>query len=113
MGGQRRYPATALLLAVALVVGLASPVAAASATVVPTPMPTGATESLLRAMACTGKNNCFAGGFATVSGVKSRFVVRWNGTAWAIVNTPLPLGTTVALAAATGDARPTTRATAR
>jgi len=92
--GRHPLPGLSLFIALALVVGLASPVAAADATVVPTPLPTGATASVLRTVACTSATNCFAGGDATVAGVKSRFVLRWNGTAWSIVTTPAPPGTT-------------------
>jgi len=68
------------------------------------PNPTGATISQLAGVSCTSATNCVAVGRYTTStspsaadtGPFETLVEQWNGTAWSIVPTPNPAGSTFA-----------------
>jgi hypothetical protein len=59
-------------------------------TVQVTPMPSGATNTVLERVACTSANSCTAVGWYT----GGTLVEHWNGTAWKIRPTPNPTGAT-------------------
>ncbi len=56
--------------------------------IIPSPNPTGATDSALNDVSCTSITNCFAVG----TGGVGTLVERWDGTSWAIVPSPNPTG---------------------
>jgi hypothetical protein len=56
-----------------------------------TPNPTGSTSSSLSGVSCTSTTACTAVGSANIEGKEfPALVERWNGTAWAIQETPSP-----------------------
>ena len=60
-----------------------------------TPVPTGATLTSLEDVDCAGTSACWAVGRFSANGVGiRRFVLQWNGSAWAIASTPLPTANT-------------------
>jgi hypothetical protein len=62
--------------------------------IVASPNPAGAANSALFGVACTSTTSCFAVGSAN-SGITPRTLVeRWNGSAWSIVASPSPAGST-------------------
>ena len=63
-------------------------------TVIPSPNPTGAKNSHLKAVSCTGAKNCLAvGRSAKTKTSGAALVERWNGTKWSIIATPNPTRT--------------------
>lgn len=68
-------------------------------TPVTTALPSGTTSSDLHDVTCTGASACWAvGGFVGAAGPR-RLILRWNGTSWTVVTTPLPSGSTDSFAA--------------
>gem|GEM_PF-791275 len=59
------------------------------------PSPAGATASELTGVACVSAISCTAVGDYTLSGVKKTLAMSWNGSAWSVVATPAPGGSTV------------------
>src|SRR5438477_6019091 len=53
-----------------------------------TPVPAGGGEFF--AASCPSATSCLAVGLSEEPGPTYRFVERWNGTTWSIVNTPGP-----------------------
>jgi hypothetical protein len=63
-------------------------------TVIPSPNPTGAKNSHLNAVSCTGAKNCLAvGRSAKTKTSGAALVERWNGAKWSIIATPNPTRT--------------------
>jgi hypothetical protein len=59
----------------------------------PTPDPAGATGSYLTGVSCGSATTCMAVGYyLDSSGNRQPLAEHWDGTAWAIQTTPLPLG---------------------
>jgi hypothetical protein len=56
-----------------------------------TPIPTGATATVLNGVSCTAATACSAVGFS-LSGASATLAMRWNGTSWALQTTPNPAG---------------------
>jgi hypothetical protein len=65
--------------------------------VVASPNPAGATSTLLTDIDCVSATSCFAVGYTAGPHADWTYVERWNGTAWSIVSSPTPPGTTAAL----------------
>jgi hypothetical protein len=65
--------------------------------VVPNPNPDGATATRLIDIDCISETSCFAVGETAGPHADWTFVERWNGTAWSIVPSPTPPGTTASL----------------
>jgi hypothetical protein len=64
-------------------------------TIQPTPNPTGAMSSDLRAVSCTAASACTAVGASTSgAGKEVMLAERWNGKNWTIQHTPNPTGAT-------------------
>lgn len=61
------------------------------------PLPTGTTQSSAEGVTCSSATACWIVGVAVVSGAARRLVLRWNGSAWSLVPTALPTGTTASL----------------
>jgi hypothetical protein len=62
--------------------------------IVTTPNPSGSLYTYLFGVSCSSSANCFASGYYSTSGGHKSLVERWNGTAWSIVGTPNPTGST-------------------
>jgi hypothetical protein len=63
--------------------------------IVDTPSPAGPTGSVLYGISCTGATACTAvGARLTETGYYITLVEHWDGTAWSIVDTPNPVGST-------------------
>jgi hypothetical protein len=61
--------------------------------VLPTPIPTGATDSALTGVSCTTAGACAAVGYYTnASGVNMTLVEGWDGSAWSIQTSANPTG---------------------
>jgi RHS repeat-associated protein len=58
------------------------------------PFPVGATASQFSAVACLSTSFCRAAGSYTESGTTKTMVMNWDGSAWSIVTTPNPSGST-------------------
>ncbi|MFM8237650.1 MAG: hypothetical protein ACKOBG_07840 [Actinomycetota bacterium] len=58
-----------------------------------TPLPGDAIGGYLTGVTCAGPADCWAVGLDNLYSGPRRSMLRWNGTAWSIVNTTLPLGT--------------------
>jgi hypothetical protein len=68
---------------------------AGSWTVEPTPTPSGATSSELDGIACPAPTQCIAvGTYRDATNNSLTLAGRWNGTAWSILPTPNPTGST-------------------
>ncbi len=59
--------------------------------IMPSPNPSGATNSVLNAVSCTNADNCIAVGNS--ESPDETLVEAWNGTSWSIVPSPNPTGT--------------------
>jgi hypothetical protein len=58
-----------------------------------TPNPSGAIDSALSAINCTGVANCMAvGSYTTTALLTYPLTMRWDGTSWKTVPTPTPVG---------------------
>jgi hypothetical protein len=56
-----------------------------------TPLPTGATETVLDGVSCSGESACTAvGSYKGSEGIYHPLVERWNGTAWSLQSAPNP-----------------------
>lgn len=60
--------------------------------IVPTPNPAGASSAQLTQVSCTAATACTAVGYYTHEGSTLTLVERWNGTEWAIQESPNPSG---------------------
>lgn len=60
--------------------------------VIPTPLPAGTRDSELRAVTCSAADECWAVGRFEGTHGAGRLVLRWDGTRWSVVRTPLPVG---------------------
>jgi hypothetical protein len=57
------------------------------------PIPAGAKASTLGSLSCASSTLCIAAGYSTnSSGLWMLLIEKWNGTTWAIQETPLPTG---------------------
>lgn len=77
--------------AVAILLGAVPAAAASGWSITPSANPTGAQQSYLDGVACTGPTSvhCFAvGSYVTVQGVVRTLIERWNGSSWTIVASP-------------------------
>jgi hypothetical protein len=61
--------------------------------IVPTPNPSGATDSNLDGVSCTSASACIAVGQSFNGTTDEMLAEHWNGTTWAITPTPSPSGT--------------------
>jgi hypothetical protein len=63
-------------------------------TVTSTPTPAGASASELVDVDCSTTVSCTAVGSFILSGAKKPLAMKWNGTSWSILTTPVPVGAT-------------------
>lgn len=61
--------------------------------IIPMPIPAGATDAELHGLSCTGKSSCVAAGSATVGGKAEPLVSRLNAAGWHPRTLPAPPGT--------------------
>src|SRR6476620_4568395 len=63
--------------------------------VMASPNPAGASDSLLTGVSCPSPTSCYAVGWSTDSSLDEKTLVEhWNGTSWSIVTSPNPAGST-------------------
>ncbi|MDQ1448378.1 MAG: hypothetical protein QOC79_1349, partial [Actinomycetota bacterium] len=66
--------------------------------VVPSPNPVGASDSVLNGVSCLTTTSCFAvGKYADSSSLGKTLVEQWNGSTWSIVTSPNPTGTAISV----------------
>ena len=59
---------------------------------VASPNPTGASQSVLSGVACASGSSCDAVGASVASSTVTALVERWNGSVWSVVSSPNPIG---------------------
>jgi len=60
------------------------------------PNPSGASTSALHAVACPATTSCFAVGSTKTGSTQTTLIERWNGSAWSILTSPTPPGSSAA-----------------
>lgn len=89
-------------------VSSAQAAAAPAWSIQPTPVPVGATSSVLAGISCSSRATCVAvGHFTDRRGRGMPLAERWNGNTWSIQRTPAPAGARASLLFAASCAEPT------